>query len=322
MLWVSKLDQRGKRAATFSLSALLSACVLAIAVLIAGAAWAEPIIVKHAQGEVTLPDKPRRIVVLDFSALEVLDAIGVDVIGVVGSLMPGHLAKYKADAYIKAGSLFEPDYEAINASRPDLIIVAGRSAPKHKDLKKIAPTIDLSTDEKDHVGSAIRNAQTLGRIFGKEPAVEAMVVKLRDSIAALRARTANGGRGLVVLTTGGRMSAYGPLSRFGSLHTDFGIPPAVETLDTAVHGQGISFEFIMKANPDWLFVLDRDAAIGARGQPAAQLLENPLIARTSAWQKQRVVYLDPVRWYLVAGGLLSLQASVDQISAAYSAAAK
>jgi iron complex transport system substrate-binding protein len=50
------------------------------------------------------------------------------------------------------------------------------------------------------------------------------------------------------------------------------------------------------------------------------LLNNPLVARTTAWQKQRVVYLDPARWYLVAGGLPSLQANLDQITAAYSAA--
>ncbi|MGE8941331.1 siderophore ABC transporter substrate-binding protein [Leptospira interrogans] len=300
--------------------ALLSACLLAIAIIASGAAWAKPIVVKHSQGEVTLPDTPKRIVVLDFSSLEMLDAIDVDVTGVVGTLMPAHLAKYKADQYIKSGSLFEPDYEAINAARPDLIIVSARSSPKLKELSKIAPTIDLSTDEAEYVGSVIRNAQTLGKIFGKESAVEAMVSRLRESIAAIRATTANAGRGLIILTTGGKLSAYGPMSRFGAIHRDFGVPAAVDSFDTAVHGQNISFEFIMKTNPDWLFVLDRDVAIGARGQPAAQLLNNPLVARTTAWQKQRVVYLDPARWYLVAGGLPSLQANIDQIAAAYSAA--
>lgn len=296
------------------LSALAAACLALLA--IGAPACAEPIVVKHVQGETTLPAKPVRVVTLDFSSLETLDAIGVPITGVVGTLLPDHLAKYKDAAYIKVGTLFEPDYEAINAVKPDLIIVAARSAPKLPELAKIAPTIDLTVDEANYVPSALANARTLGHIFGKEAEVEALIGKLEASITALREKSALVGKGLIILTTGGKMSAYGPVSRFGALHRDFGIAPAVESLDKAVHGQGISFELILKSNPDWLFVIDRDVAVGRGGQPAAELLDNPLIARTTAWQKKQVVYLDPVRWYLVGGGLSSLQACVDQIAGA------
>jgi len=295
-------------------SALAAACLALID--LAAPARAEPVVVKHVQGEITLPARPQRVVTLDFTSLETLDALGVPVTGVIGTLLPDHLAKYKDAAYVKAGTLFEPDYEAINAIKPDLIIVAARSGPKLPELAKIAPTIDLTVDEANYVASALANARTLGRIFGKEAEVEALIGKLEASIAALRTKSATAGKGLIVLTTGGKMSAYGPVSRFGAVHRDFGFAPAVESLDKAVHGQGISFELILKANPDWLFVIDRDLAVGRTGQPAAQLLENPLIARTTAWQKKQVVYLDPVRWYLVGGGLPSLQNCVDQIAQA------
>ena len=43
------------------------------------------------------------------------------------------------------------------------------------------------------------------------------------------------GKGLLVLTTGGKMSAYGPGSRFGVLHGEFGIVPAVEGLAPGDH---------------------------------------------------------------------------------------
>lgn len=299
----------------------LAFVVVAAAITAASsAAVAEPIVVQHAQGEVVLPERPKRIVTLDFASLEMLDAIGVDVIGVVGSLMPAHLAKYKADGYVKAGSLFEPDYEAINAAQPDLIIVAARSTPKLKELSKIAPTIDLTARDDDYVGSAIRNAETLGRIFGKDAEVAALVAKLKSSIAAVKEKAEGAGRGLIILTTGGKLSAYGPVSRFGALHRDFGIVPAVDSLERAVHGQGISFELILETNPDWLFVLDRDVAVGQGGQPAAKLLDNPLVSRTTAWRKKQVVYLDPVRWYLIGAALPSLQANVDQIADVLSAA--
>lgn len=280
----------------------------------------EPITISHAQGETVLPGVPKTVLTLDLASLETLDAIEVEVTGVIGSLIPAHLSKYQDSKYLKIGTLFEPDYETINAAEPDLIIVAGRSSPKYKELSRIAPTIDLSTDENAFLASAFRNARTLGRIFGKEREIETHVAGIEAAVQAVREKSRDAGRGLIVLATGGRLSAYGPRSRFGTLHSDFGIAPAVEDLDRAIHGQGVSFELILEANPDWLFVIDRDAAIGQGGQPAAQLLDNPLVARTNAWQKGNVAYLDPVRWYLVGGGLVSLRANADQIARALDAA--
>jgi iron complex transport system substrate-binding protein len=46
------------------------------------------------------------------------------------------------------------------------------------------------------------------------------------------------------------------------------------------------------------------------------VLDNELVAQTTAWRNGQVVYLDPVNWYLVGGGLTALQASVDQIAKA------
>src|SRR5690606_41003609 len=70
------------------------------------------------------------------------------------------------------------------------------------------------------------------------------------------------------------ISAYGPGSRFGILHDTLGVAPAVEDVEAATHGEAISFEFILETNPDWLFVVDRDAATGEGGEAAAQVLED------------------------------------------------
>ncbi|QKP78147.1 siderophore ABC transporter substrate-binding protein [Methyloligella sp. GL2] len=271
--------------------------------------------VKHAQGETVLEDTPERVLVFDLASLDTLDSLGVQVTGVAGDFFPGHLAKYAGDEYAKVGSLFEPDYEAVAAADPDLIIIGGRSATKYEALAKIAPTIDLTADNRDYLPSALRHAETLGKIFGKQAEVDARIAKLRKSIEDLKAQAADAGTGLIVLTTGGRLSAFGPGSRFGVLHDAFGIKPAAGHLDTAVHGQAISSEFILKTDPDWLFVIDRDAAIGRAGEAAEQLLDNELVRETKAWKQGHVVYLDPANWYLIGGGLTSLQAQVDQISA-------
>lgn len=299
-----------------------AAFLAVLAVGLAGLAplpgYGQGITVPHAQGETELPSTPRKVFVFDMASLDTLDAIGVEVAGVPTGPKPDYLAKYAAPDYLEIGTLFEPDYEVVNAEQPDLIVVGGRSAAKFSDLSRIAPTIDLTTDAGNFVETAISNARTLGGLFGKEEEVGRRVDELRSSIADLRAAASTAGRGLLVLTTGGRMSAYGPGSRFGVLHTEFGVVPAVENLDAANHGQAVSFEFILETNPDWLFVIDRDAAIGQEGQTARQFLDNEIVHRTTAWQKGQVVYLDSTNWYLTGGGLTALQQNVDAIRTALS----
>ncbi|WP_295814604.1 siderophore ABC transporter substrate-binding protein [uncultured Nitratireductor sp.] len=295
------------------------ASAIALATFLPGYANAEEITVKHAQGETVLPDTPTTVLTFDFAALDTLDALGVEVAGVPNTLIPAYLSKYESDAYAKIGSLFEPDFEVVNAAEPDLIIVAGRSARQYEALSKIAPTIDLSVVPDNFLNGAKENARKLGAIFDKDEEAKEMIGKLDESVAALQETAKNAGKGLIILTNGGKVSAYGPGSRFGWLHDDLGVTPAVEDVEAATHGEAVSFEFILKTNPDWLFVVDRDSAIGSEGQSAKQTLDNELVAATTAAKEGNIYYADAVRWYLVGGGMTALQAEVDALSKALTA---
>lgn len=277
---------------------------------------AEEITVHHTQGVIRVPANPTVVAVLDIAALDTLTAIGVDVAGVPTLHYPPYLSKFGESRYQKVGSLFEPEYEALNALSPDLIIVGGRSSPKYAQVAKLAPTIDLTPDYQHRVDSAISHAQLLGKIFGKQAEVAHLTGKLRASVESLRARTAKMGTGLLVMTSGGRIGALGPKSWFGTLYNDFGVEPVTRKLDDGPHGQVISSEFILETNPDWLYVIDRDAAIGEKGASARQLLDNELVRQTKAWKAGHVVYLDPVSWYIVGDGLTALQSMADEVSLA------
>ncbi|MCY1033441.1 siderophore ABC transporter substrate-binding protein [Corallococcus sp. BB11-1] len=271
----------------------------------------------HGQGSTVVAEHPKQVVVFDLAALDTLDALGVDVQGVAGEYFPGQLAKY-ADVkkYPRYGTLFEPDYEALHAARPDLIITGGRSSARYSKLKDIAPTIDQPTDDAHYLATMTANTERLAAVFGKEEKGRALLADLRQSIEALKKTTATRGRGLVVLTTGGRMTAYGPGSRFGVLHEGFGIPPAAPALKASLHGEAIGSEFILETNPDWLFVIDRDAAIG-EGGGAQRLLDNELVHQTAAWKRGQVVYLEPANTYLIGGGIHSVRRLMEQISDVY-----
>lgn len=276
--------------------------------------------IKHASGTTAVVPNPKKVVVLDLTSLDTMAALGIDVTGVPESPMPKHLARFSDKKYARVGTLFEPDFEAIHAAAPDLIVVGGRSQAKYKELAKIAPTIDMTVDRTDLIKSVERNTNLLAGLFGKQAQAKVQLDKLHASIAGLKAKASTAGSALIVLTTGGKMSAYGPGSRFGVLHDAFGFKPAVATLQTSNHGQAVSFEFIQKTNPDWLFVIDRDGAIGRQGASAQRLLDNELVRQTKAWQNKRVVYLDGGNWYTLGGaGLTAIQRNIDQLAQALDA---
>lgn len=277
---------------------------------------AEPteVTVIHAQGETVVPFKPQTVLVFDLGTLDMLDSLGVTVTGVPKSNLPGALERFADDEYLDIGTLFEPDYEAVAAADADLIIVGTRAAAVYSELSAIAPTIDLSPDPSDFLAGQEANARIIGQIFGLEDEIEEQLTAIEEKVAEVQELTAEAGTALIVMTSGGEVNAYGIGSRFGWIHDVLGFTPAIEDIEAATHGEAISFEFILEANPDWLLVLDRDAAVGETGsEAAAQILDNELVAQTTAWSNDQVIYLDPVDWYMIAGGLPALERMVDAI---------
>lgn len=293
--------------------------MLTAGVACADSASGQAIEIQHAQGTTLLPRIPQRVVVFDLAALDDLDALGVEVTGVPDEALPEYLSRYADPRHARVGTLFEPDYEALNRVKPDLIITGGRSSAKYAQLASIAPTLDMREDHSQPIATALSNLDMLAKAFGKQQQAEDLKAALDSTLQNVRTDAANRGNGLVVLVTGGKLSAYGPGSRFGLLHSALQIPPALADLKPSLHGEAISSELIMKANPDWLFVIDRDAAIGKHGA-ARQVLDNPLVRRTHAWQNNQVVYLDPVNWYLVGSGIQAVNKMLRQLDEAFDAA--
>lgn len=279
----------------------------------------ETISVDHAQGTTELAGTPETVLTFDLAALTVLDELGIDVAGVPKANLTEGLQAYAGDDVLDIGTLFEPDYEAVAAAAPDLIIVAGRSAAAYPELAEIAPTVDLSNDWADFRTSVEDGATTLGEIFDAADEVAAMNDELDQTIETVATTAADAGTGLIVLTSAGEVTAYGPGSRFGFLHDELAMEPAVEDVEAATHGDPVSFEFILESDPDWLFVVDRDAAVGEGTGNAEAILDNEIVHQTSAWKNDQVVYVDPANWYIVNGGVPTLQGIAIEVGQALGA---
>ena len=74
----------------------------------------------------------------------------------------------------------------------------------------------------------------------------------------------------------------------------------------------------MKLNPQYLFVLDRDAAIQAQGAKLAQeIIENQLVMQIDAYKNGNIVYLEnPTVWYTAEGGITALDIMLQDLEGA------
>ncbi|HWV24562.1 MAG TPA: siderophore ABC transporter substrate-binding protein [Thermomicrobiales bacterium] len=276
--------------------------------------------VTHAQGETVVAANPEVVLSYDIATIDTMQALDVKVAGMPE--VSGADAYIDSDGVENIGSLFEPDYEKVNEMQPDLIVVAGRSAAVFEDLNKIAPTIDVTWEGSDFLGDFEANAVLLAALFDKLDVAQPVIDDVKARAAAL-AETAKGiGTGLVIMTSGGSVTALAPgnarAGRGALIYETLGVQLPVEDLEAATHGEPISFEFLLEHNPDWLFVIDRDKATGAEdAQPAEQVLDNDIMHETTAWQNDQIMYLNPFDWYIITGaGLNSMQRMLDELETA------
>ncbi|MEC2072864.1 siderophore ABC transporter substrate-binding protein [Alkalihalophilus marmarensis] len=278
-------------------------------------AEASEVTVTHDLGEAVVPKNPETVVVFDMGVLDTLDTLGVNVTALPQENVPDYLEKYKGEEYQNAGTLFEPDFEAIYGMEPDLIIISGRAAEAYEELSEIAPTIFMGVDTTNYVESFKGNVTTLAEIFEKEEEAAEKLAEIEESIEELHeTATASETSGLLIMANDGDISAYGPGSRFGLLHDDFGVAPTDDSIEVTNHGQNISFEYIVEQDPEYLFVIDRAAVVGGESS-GQQTVENELVKTTRAYEEGNIVYLDPVNWYITSGGLTAVSEMVEEVKA-------
>lgn len=282
-----------------------------------GASDQEYIEITHELGKVSVPVNPEKVVVFDFGALDTLDNLGIEVVGIPKGNVPSYLKKYEDESYENVGSLKEPDFDMIANINPDLIIISGRQSTLYDELSKLGATVYVDVDTGRYMESVKENLETLGKIFEKEAEIEAEIEKIEEKIAALNEQVAQTDqKALIILANDGKISAYGPKSRFGLIHDVFGVPAIDEKIEASTHGQNVSFEYIVEKDPDLLYVIDRAAVVG--GETAAEsFVENKLIEQTKAYKNDQIYYLDPNYWYLSGGGIISLQEMIHHISESF-----
>ena len=150
-----------------------------------------PRTVKTAMGDVKIPSKPKRVVVLDTGELDDVTLLGIDP---VGAVPPHFKTEGGFPTYLKGelggtqdvGPLLEPNLEKIASLKPDLILSSKVRHEKIYDkLSAIAPTVFTETTG----GVWKQNLSVHAQALGLESEAAAALKKYETQAAALGAET-------------------------------------------------------------------------------------------------------------------------------------
>lgn len=297
--------------------------------------------------QIEVPYNPQRIAILDFAALDAIDNLGLGdrVVGTATTTLDYLMPYTQKDGVAMLGNIKEADLEAVMGCEPDIIFIGGRLSAYYDDLNEIAPVVFLATTtEEGVVESTRRIATTIASIFGLDDEIADKMAGFDSRIAALVA-AAEGKTAVVGMCTSGSFNVLGDDGRCSIIGREIGFNNlsngvVSETSSqgseggrggsgegggsgqssggTSTHGNEASFELIVSLAPDYIFVMDRDSAIGTEGaQLAKEIMENELVMSTDAYKNGNLVILEHSNaWYTAEGGITALDYMLQDLEGA------
>lgn len=268
----------------------------------------ETVAITDANGTINVPVNPKNVVALDSRTFETLEDWGIELAAVPKGVMPADSDYVNDDAVQDIGNHREPNLELLAAADPEVVIVGQRFGDYYEEIKALVPNavvIDLNFDVSEEAATpgenlinGLKNSTiSLGKIFDKNAEAEALTAELDQKVADAKAAYNGTDTVMSVNVSAGNIGFAAPhYGRvWGPLYEVLDWTPALEVEKTSSDHEGdeISVEAIAQSNPDWIMVLDRDAAIGSGDEsvPAKDVIEgSPALQETTAITSNQVVY--------------------------------
>lgn len=223
------------------------------------------VVIEHGHGSTTVPDNPQRIVTLGLMSADIVAALGVNPVGIEelwGANDSGYLPwfeEYAKENFDELPVVIEgledgPNYEAIQALKPDLILglYTGISDVEYERLTEIAPTVPYIEGPFDP-GTWQEMTATIGSAIGKEQEAADLVAETEGFIEELTASHPEiEGKsflwGLALSPGGSSMGAYLSYDARVRITESLGLVPTsyMDTLEATAEGDlwysGVSLE--------------------------------------------------------------------------------
>lgn len=264
--------------------------------------WAERS-VQDEHGTFTINGTPKRIVVLEFSFVDALAAVGVSPIGIADDNNPDDLlpsVRKHLKPWTSLGMRSQPSLEQIAALKPDLIIAdSERHASAYHSLSQIAPTLLLKSRGETYQEN-IDSAAKIGIVVNKQKAMQQRIKEHEAIMATYRkafAKMGTVGTVQFAIASPRGVWLHGPTSYAGGVLHNLGITSPIPEESRSPY-LAASLELLLKANPNWLLV-------GAYGHHTVldDWRSNPLYGVLTAVKQHHVVAVSPAVWSLNRGML-------------------
>ncbi|MGR5275303.1 Fe(3+) dicitrate ABC transporter substrate-binding protein [Vibrio rotiferianus] len=265
-------------------------------------------VVEDEQGQFELATTPQRVVVLEFSFVDALAAVGVSPIGVADDNDASRVIPAVRDLvepWQSVGMRSQPSLEAIAILKPDLIIAdAERHRTIYQDLQQIAPTLLLKSRGETYQEN-LQSAHKVGIALNKQAEMELRLQLHRQSMAAYKQQLSLKQTIQFAVVSDKGMWLHSPVSYAGGVLTALGIASPITQPSEQAY-LPTSFELLLKTNPDWLL-------IGAYSHPNVvdDWQSNPLFKLLTSAKKQRIIEVSPELWSLNRGMLAAEQMATN-----------
>ncbi|CTQ42931.1 MULTISPECIES: ABC transporter substrate-binding protein [Stappiaceae] len=273
--------------------------------------------VTDSMGTVTVPDAPKRIVVLTNEGTEALLALGVTPVGAANSWNGDPWWDHISDAMDGAepvGKESAVNLELIAALEPDLILAnKQRHEEIYPQLTAIAPTVM----SKELRGDWKINFRLYAEALGKEQEADAAIADYDASVADLREKLGDhlNEEVSVIRFVPGQIRIYQLDSFSGVLLKDIGFHrPANQNVEEFAIRTGK--ESIPDMDGDRIFYFTYDTGDGKGTSLEEEVLADPLWQSLSAVKAGKVHQVSDAIWN-TAGGILAAKLMLHDIAGIY-----
>ncbi|PHI47521.1 iron citrate ABC transporter substrate-binding protein [Bacillus halotolerans] len=212
-------------------------------------------VIQHEAGKTTVTGTPKKVVVLELSFLDAVYNLGITPVGIADDNKKDMIQKLVGSPidYTSVGTRSEPNLEVISSLKPDLIIAdAERHKNIYKQLKRIAPTIELKSREATY-DETIDSFNTISKALNKEKEGKEKLADHTKVIDDLKAELPKDEDRSIVLgvARADSFQLHTSSSYDGEIFSMLGFTHAVKS-DNAY--QEVSLEQLSKIDPDILFI--------------------------------------------------------------------
>ncbi|WP_169088196.1 ABC transporter substrate-binding protein [Paenibacillus sp. PL91] len=274
-------------------------------------------VIKTLKGDISIPTDPKRVIGLSVVYPEFLYALGVTPIAVQNyhQDFPTYLKEPFKDT-VKMGIAQTPNFEAILAAEPDLIIAPTWWSDKdYNQLSKIAPTVLLP--QRDNWRDELRD---IGDVLGKVDMAETIIIDLqtKESEAEEKLDSLVGDETVMyMMIMAKEIVIYGEnIDRGSFIHKKLGLTPIKEFPQSEL-SLSISLEKIPEYNPDHIILqLDDESSEEVKSR-YDEMINSSLWKNMTAVKKNQIYMMGGKEWFSLGMSPLADIHAIDDVVHAF-----